>query len=512
MFKQFLIGIDIGTTGCKIGLFSTDGKIIQKAYHEYGTIFMNNGWAEEIPQVWWEDICSGIHDVLHESGIDSTLIAGLSISCTNALIPVDRNGNPLHNAIMQMDNRSQEQVDKIVQIFGDEKLLDIASNRAAPGTCWAPVILWLKENRTDIYNKIYKFLSPTGFIVQKLTGKFTIDFSRASTTLLFDVKNCCWSTEICNQIGISENLLPDLFAGDNIIGHVTAEAAKITGLAVGTPVAVGVMDTVSAMVGAGVIHPGELLIIMGTVSRCCYRTVNPIFDDRMINAAFMSSSTWFSLAPSNGCGISMRWFKETFCEYETQYAKESGLSPYMLIDKASEEVSPGSNGLIYLPYLNGERSPVWDHSARGVFFGFSSSHKKAHFSRAIMEGVAYSIKQNLDIIEKIDGVNVKEVKLCGGCSSSYIWRKIIADVLGKTVRTVENTDTEALGSALIAAKGVGILIDYDEISTLVNLLPEIIEPDPKNTSIYNRYYKVYKNLYPILKDEYSHLYQFERMV
>lgn len=501
---QLLLGIDIGTTGCKSSLFDISGNLISVSYREYKIISPDIGWAEEDPEEWWKKSVQTVKECIEKSGIDNKSIAGVGISCTNALIPVDQSGKALTNAIMQIDNRTNKEVEWIKERAGEDKIFSVTGNRIAAGTFSAPIILWLKKNMPEIYSRTEKFLVPTGYIVYKLTEKFSIDYTRASTTLLFDIRKREWSQELCRELDISVDKLPEAYPSDMIAGYVTKAAAEATGLLKGTPVAVGIMDTAAAAIGMGAFKANNPYLIMGTVSRVSVGLDKDNFDKRFLNTCFLKNTPYLAMAPTNGGGISMRWFRDNFGEVETLISSNTRLSPYKLFDMEAENIKPGSDGLIYLPYIAGERSPVWDSNAKGVFFGISPSHHKAHFIKAIMEGVAYATRHNVEILENEAGIRFSSIRIGGGGASSRLWRDIIAHVLNKRVLKPKAIETETMGSAVIAGRAVGIFDSYEAMSARLQVESES-GPEKEAAGIYTKYFELYKKLYADLKDDFKFL-------
>lgn len=501
---DLLLGIDVGTTGCKASLFDIEGRLISSGYREYKIISPHVGWAEEDPEEWWLKVAEAIRECVGKAKINANRIAGVAISCTNGLVAVDKEGKPLINAIMQIDNRCLQEVSWVKDTIGEDEVFAVTGNRIAAGTFSAPNILWIKNNLPEVFKNTSKFLVPTGFIVYKLTGEFSMDYTRASTTLLFDIRDRQWSTDLCSKMEIPMDKLPDCYPSDVIIGKVKKEAAEMTDLMEGIPVAVGLMDTAAAAIGMGAIGVHDPFLIIGTVSRLSIGLKESIFDKRFLNVCYTSETPWMAMAPTNGGGISLKWFRDTFGEMETLTADNMGLSPYQLFDLKASRINAGSDGLIYLPYIAGERSPIWDSYAKGVFFGISPSHKKAHFIKAIMEGVAFATKHNLEILEKELGIQVKEIKIGGGGALSPLWIEIMAQILGKTIVKPRIVETETLGSAFTAGKAVGIFSKYNEVKKMVQIQSEF-KPKGEVTNLYDKYFQLYKTLYSHLKEDYQHL-------
>lgn len=499
------MGIDVGTSGCKVALFDLKGNLRAESYRAYPLIHPRPDWVEEDPLGgWWKAASEGIREAIFRSDNTADQVKGISISCTNALISVDRSGAPLRNALMQIDRRSIPQAEALRQRIGEERIFGITGNRIAPGTFSAPLILWIMEHEPFIFEKTHKFLVPTGFLVHRLTGEYVMDWSRGATTLLFETGGSrTWSAELCETMGIPQEKLPRLCPPWEVVGEVTQGASKETGLAPGTPVIAGMMDTVAAALGSGVVCQGESFYVLGSVGRICLCLNQPVFDPRFINTCHCIPDRWISIACTNGAGLSFRWFKEQLGELETAEAQELGESPYHLLGLKAAQSIPGANRLIYLPYLAGERSPIWDPYARGVLFGLDARHQKADLIRAFMEGAAYAARDNFEAFQEGIGHPIPEVIMSGGGSRSPIWCEITADILDKTVSVLDLHDTETLGNTLLAGFGTGLLPDLLQSSKEWAKKGRRIEPNGQNRDLYDRLFFLYKRIYQDVKEDFQ---------
>jgi xylulokinase len=505
--QDTLLGIDVGTSGCKVGLFDLEGTLRGEAYHPYPLIHPRIDWVEEDPlQGWWKAASEGVREALFRSNIRAESIRGISISCTNALVCVDKNGAPLRNALMQIDRRSILQAEALRRTVGEEKIFGITGNRVAPGTFSAPLILWLKENEPRIFEQTHKFLVPTGFLIHQLTGEYVMDWSRGATTLLFETGGSrSWSTSLCEAMDIPMEKLPRLCPSWEVVGEVTRWASRETGLAAGTPVVAGAMDTVAAALGSGVVSNGESFYILGSVGRICLCLQEPSFDIRFINTCHCIPDYWISIACTNGAGLSLRWFKEQLGESETARSRETGESPFRLLDLEAMKSPPGANKLLYLPYLAGERSPIWDPYARGVLFGLTTGHRKGDLVRAFLEGVAFAARDNFDTFEGILSKRIDEVKMSGGGSRSALWREITSDILEKELAVLDLPDTETFGNALLAGFGTGIYCNIRETCKELAKVGVRVRPSDANARLYSELYRLYKRIYIHLREDFRAL-------
>ncbi|MBC7091212.1 MAG: FGGY-family carbohydrate kinase [Nitrososphaeria archaeon] len=505
----YLLGIDVGTSSTKSELFDLEGNSIAVAQEEYPIISPNVGYAEEDPENgWWKALQNTVKIVLKTSKVNPKEILGVCVSGTNACVAVDREGKAIINAIMQLDNRSIKYADKIRETVGEEKVFQITGNRIASGTFLAPTILWIKENMPKVFEKTYKFMVPTGFITMKLTGKYTIDLSRCSTTLLYRIgREKGWSQELCKILDIPLEKLPEAYISKEVVGEVCDEASKLTGLARGTQVVAGCMDTVGAAVGSAIVEEGEAFYTLGTLGRFCCCMSEPKFDKRFINICHAIEDRWLAMALMQGGGLSMRWFRDELATVAIERAKILGKSAYQIIDEEAEKVPAGSRGIIFLPYLSGEKSPIWDPYARGVLFGFTAMHKMGEVARAVMEGVAYSLRHNIEVFEEA-GFSIPKVRVGGGGVKSRLWRKIIADVTGKTVEVTKMLATETFGDALIAGLGTGVYRSLGEIKKMVKVDEEIL-PDAVNHKRYTGMFELYKRIYDHLREDFAELSKME---
>ncbi len=501
--KPYLLGIDIGGTGAKAGVFTLEGRAVGEGYAEYSMISHVPGQAEHDAENWWQCTISAIRQATQ--AIDTRLIVGIGVGCTNGLIAIDRAGKPIRPAIMLWDQRALPEVERIRQKLDSEEVFRITGNPVAPGAYSLPTILWLMNQEPETFRKAHKLMVPGGYIVGRLTGEYTIDHSRACTTLLFDIRRQEWHTPFLDALQIPQELLPRSLASQEIAGNITREAAELTGLKAGTPVIAGCMDTIGASLGSGVVRPGGCFLIMGTATRLASPLDQPSFDSRFMNCTHVMPKTWLTLGAMNGVGSSLRWLRDNFGQMEQQTAEQTGQDVYDLLTAQAGGSPPGSKGLIYLPYISGERTPLWDPYARAVYFGITLGHNRGDFLRATLEGAAYAIRQVVEIMEQERNIPVTELRIGGAAARSTVWNQIIADVLGKTVHSVESAHIEVHGAAILAGIGNGVYPQFpDGLEKLVQV-SRTFTPDPGTHAEYDQLFPIFKELYPSAKPFYERL-------
>ncbi|MDR0222701.1 MAG: xylulokinase [Oscillospiraceae bacterium] len=502
----YVLGIDIGTSGTKTVLFDENGGPVSSATHEYPLYTPKNGYAEQSPEDWWNASAGGVRDVIDESGVDASEIKGIGLSGQmHGLVMLDGDDKVLRKSIIWCDQRTAAEADEITKRAGRDKLIEVTANPAITGFT-AAKILWVRNNEPEIYEKCRHILLPKDYIRFMLTGEYATEVSDASGMQLLDVPKRDWSGEILKLLEIDGALLPKVYESPEITGKITKSAAELTGLAEGTPVVGGAGDNAAAAVGTGVVEDGKAFTTIGSSGVVFAHMSNIAIDKggRVHTFCCAVPGAWHVMGVTQSAGLSLKWFRDNFCWGEMETALQMGVDPYYLTDKAVEAVPIGSNRLIYLPYLNGERTPHLDPNARGVFFGLSSMHKKRDMLRAIMEGVAFSMRDCAEVIREM-GISVSDMMACGGGGTSPIWRQMLADLYSCPVKTTLNKEGPALGAALLAAVGTGIYKSVPEACKAVVKPERVQEPIAENTGKYEKAYSLYKSLYPAVKDGYRAL-------
>lgn len=500
---SFLLGIDIGGTGAKAGLFSLDGVLTQSGYSEYAMLSDVPGQAEHDAELWWRATVRAIKQAI--GGVASGDILGVGVGGTNGLIAVDQEARPLRPAIMLWDQRTLPEVEHIKKTVDVEHVFEITGNPVAAGAYSLPIILWLKHHDPNCFAAAHKLMVPTGYVVARLTGEFTIDYSRACTTLLFDIRRHDWHTSFLEAFDIPLDKLPSPMPSQEIIGRITPGVAALTGLNTGTPVVAGCMDTIGASIGSGSMNPGDCFIIMGTAARVSATLSRPQFNRRFINCPHVLPERWLTIGAINGVGSSLRWVRDNFGQLEKEVAELTGRNVYDLITEQALQAPPGSKGLVFLPYMSGERVPIWDPYARGVFFGVTLGHRRQDFLRSVLEGTAFAIRHVVEALETDGDQAASDLRIGGAAAASGVWNQIIADVLGRKVVSLAQPQTEVLGAAMLAAVGVGVCPDYESVLERTVTLGQIYQPNDHAHDTYNHLFPIYKELYIDVKPYFERL-------
>lgn len=498
MKKSYLLGIDIGTSACKVAVFNRNGQVVASATGEYPVYYPKPGWAEQNPLEWWEAVCKTMKRLFKDGTVAPEEIAGVGIDGQSwSAIALDCEGNVLANTPIWMDTRAQEICERLNQEIGEETIFDVAGNSMQPSYT-TPKILWYKEHMPEVYKKIDKILQSNSYIGYRLTGMITQDVSQGYGLHCFDMKHGKWDEEMCEKLGIPMRFLPDIVPCDKVIGTVTETAAAECGLAAGTPVVAGGLDAACGTLGAGVIHAGETQEQGGQAGgmSICQETYNA--DQRLILSYHVVPNQWLLQGGTTGGGGVMRWFEREFADYERKMQEETGIASLVQLNEIAENVAPGSDGVVFLPYMSGERSPIWNPDAKGVFYGLDFSKTKGHMVRACMEGVAFSLKHNLDAAEEA-GAKADVLRAMGGSANSILWTQIKADITGKRIVVPASDTATTLGAAILAGVGVGFYESYEEAVALTVKETRVHEPNEENKEIYEKNYETYLELYKALK-------------
>ncbi len=502
----YLLGVDIGTSGTKTVLFDIQGRTIASDTQEYPLYQPKNGWAEQDPEDWWRATHVSTQNVLRKSGVDAKDIKGVGLSGQmHGLVLLDREGKVLRRSIIWCDQRTTAECVEITEKIGAKRLIEITANPALTGFT-ASKAMWVKNNEPEIFEKVAKILLPKDYIRYMLTGEYATEVSDASGMQFLDVPKRQWSGEVLTKLGLREDMLGKVYESYEVSGSVHREAAALTGLVPGTPVVGGGGDQAAGAVGNGIVRAGVISSTIGTsgVVFAHSDTISIDPNGRVHTFCHAVPGAWHTMGVTQGAGLSLQWFRNQFCRAEMDTASSMGVDPYQLMDKEAAQVGPGANGLLYLPYLMGERTPHLDADCRGVFFGLSASHTKRDMLRAVMEGVVYSLRDCLEIMKDM-GVPVGEVRASGGGGKSPLWRQMQADVFGTEIQTINSSEGGALGVALLAGVGTGVYKSVPEACDATIGVVTRQNGDAALKSTYDGYYGLYKNLYKSLAGDFKTL-------
>jgi len=507
-----LLGIDLGTTGVKAALFAAaDGRVLSWAFIDYPLSHPHPGWAEQNPEEWWQATLTAIRLCLTNGvgeGVSPSNVRGVGLSGQmHGVILLDEQSMVLRPCIIWADQRSEAQCRWMTERVGAERLIDYVSNPALPGFS-APKALWVRDNEPDIFARARTLLLPKDYIRFRLTGELAIEISDAAGTCLLDVKHGVWSREVLEAIEFDPALLPPVVPAVAICGSTTEEIEQLTGLLAGTPVAGGGADNACGAVGNGVVRPGLALVSIGTSGVVLAYTDTPQVDrsgpiPRVHTFNHAVPQAWYLMGVTQGAGLSLRWVRDNIGLPERALEHWTGLDAYALLTREAEGVPAGSDGLLFLPYLQGERTPHLDAYARGGWIGLTASHDRRHLVRSVLEGVAFSLKDCFTIIEE-QGLTLEQVRATGGGAKSPLWRQIIADVLGVELVTTNAQEGPAFGAALLAGVASGIYSSVQQACEATIRIVERTLPQSDKPVAYARAYEQFRALYPALKPILSH--------
>ena len=500
----FIIGIDIGTSGTKTVLFDEAGAVIASKTIEYPLYQPKNGYAEQDPEDWANAAVNTIKAVMAESGVKKEDVKGIGLSGQmHGLVMLDKDNNVIRKAIIWCDQRTADEVAEMNAKLGEKKLIEITANPALTG--WtAAKILWVKNKEPENYEKCRHILLPKDYIRFILTGEYATEVSDASGMQLLDVPNRCWSDEVISALGLDKSMLGKVYESCEVTGRLTKKMAELTGLCEGTIVVGGAGDNAAAAVGTGVVEDGKAFTTIGTSGVVFAHTSKISIDPkgRVHTCCAAVPNSWHVMGVTQGAGLSLKWFRDNFCSAEKETAKYMGVDEYYLMDKEAATVSIGANRLLYLPYLMGERTPHLDPNARGVFFGLSAMHTKKEMLRAVMEGVSYSLRDCVEVFKQMN-ISVSDMMACGGGGTSPLWRQMLADLYACPVKTAASKEGPALGVALLASVGAGIYSSVPEACKAVVKTDKVQEPVAENVPQYEKYYRLYTEIYPKLKEKFA---------
>ena len=487
---QILIGVDVGTSGCKVTAVNARGEVLANSRpHSYLTHYPEPGWAEQNPQDWYQAAGQAIRECLALGEFQPQDVIGLSIDGpAHNVALLDEAGEILYPTLHWSDLRSAPQAQRLEAERGDD-IFNITYQRVNPS--WTLTqLLWLKEHEPQIWSRLRRILVTKDYVRYRLTGRYQTEVYDAIGTQLYDVLQDAWSPDMCDLLGFPGEWLPPVSPAEAIAGGLTAEAARDTGLPINTPVAVGSGDSVVEAFGVGAIEPGQGIVKLGTAANLNLVTAQLQPSSKSLTYRHVVDNYGFTITATNAGASTMRWFRDVFCRYEVAQAEVRGESVYTLIGQLASNIPAGCEGLLFHPYLMGERSPYWDPHLRGNFVGISARHQINHFARAILEGVAFSLRDCLAAVEAL-GQPITDRRLLGGGSKSPLWRQILCDVLGQPLLKPA-VDDAAFGAALLAGVAVGVFADWREAVANCVQIEQTLQPDLAVHARYNDYFEVYQ--------------------
>lgn len=491
-----LMGIDVGTTGTRAVILDEKGSVISSATAEHDAFASpQTGWAEQDANDWWRAAREAIRLALKKADAsgDEIKCVGLTGQMHGAVLMDDRD-EPLRPSILWCDQRTGDECREITERVGARRLIELTCNPALTGFT-LPKLLWVRKHEADIWRKTISVLLPKDFIRLRLTGEKSTDVADASGTLLFDVRSRRWSVEMMAEMEIDERMLPTVFESIEVSGRVSKEGALETGLTEGTPVVAGAGDQAAGAVGMGIVRAGTVSATIGTSGVVFAATRHPALDPqgRVHTFCHAVPEGWHVMGVTQAAGLSLRWFRDRLGA-----GADDGRDPYERLCEEAEKVPAGADGVLWAPYLMGERTPHLDPDARAALVGLSATHTRSHIIRAILEGVAFSLRDTFEIFREME-VPLSAVRLGGGGARSRLWRQIQADVYGREVETIEAEEGAAYGAALLAGAGCGRWPSVEAASDEVVRADEKIEPDPENAALMNRQYEKFRAIYPALR-------------
>jgi len=493
---SYLIGSDIGTFEAKTILIDSEGRTVSESSKEYDLINPRQGWAEQWPSVWNRAVFETIREVVEKSKIDARDVAGVCISSLygGGGIPCDKDMKPLRPCIIWADRRAVEECEAIREKIGVETIFKVTGNIVDPYYGYTKMV-WMRIHEPDVWSRIYRIMTPNAYCIQKITGEESVDFSSAGNYGgIFDIHRRDWSTELMEELDIPRSFFPEeIVPSEKVVGEIDDEGAKLVGLKKGTPVCAGGIDAPTSTLAGGAVYDGDLVSMLGTSMCNGFLSYTPRISPRLVNFPYVVNGREFLYSFSGiiTAGYCVRWFRDEFGEFEKRLSMELGRDAYSLLDDQAERIPAGSEGLLFLPHMmGGERAPYWDDHIQGAFIGASVYHKKPHFFRAILEGVAYALRYSIEAAGEV-GFPLKGITLVDGSAKSKLWRQIIADVIGLNIDYLPEARGAPLGDALLAGLGTGVVKDFRKIGEWIGRRISV-EPDVVNHRRYEQYYGLYK--------------------
>ena len=506
MDKKYLLGVDVGTTSIKVVVIDENAKPLGISSSSYRLITPDQNSVQIDMEDMWNAYLKCIRLLQEGKKLDLSKVAGISISSLcPGLVAMGENGEVLVDAIIYSDRRSTEEAEMILDAVGKDRLFELTANTAMAGAMSGTSMLWIKRHLPEQYEKTKYFGHLNTFMAHRMCGNFAIDYSNASYTNLFETAGGFrWSEELCEKIGIDIEKLPPLHKSTDVVGGLINEELIALGIPQGTPIVIGGGDTACATLAAGVTKAGDVCESVGTTNVLTICVDQPKFDRGFINRCHVVDGTWIYQGALSTTGAAYQWFRDNFCQDLIEKASGSSKNAFAYMNEEADEAEPGCGGLVFLPYMLGERSPIWDPYARGVFFGLSLQTKRKDMNRAVMEGCGYGLRQLSEIAERVTGKKMTEFVSIGGGAKSETWAQIKADITGKDIIILDLNDMAPVGAALLAGVGAGVFKDIYEASDKVDKhVYKVVKSSGKHKDVYEKRYQVYTKLYPQIKELYK---------
>jgi xylulokinase len=505
--KNYVLAHDLGTTGNKATLYDREGRLVGSAFYGYNTQYAHTGWAEQNPEDWWHAVCISTHKLVQAipgfrpEEIACITFSGQMMGC----VPLDDHARPLRNAIIWADQRAIDQERWLAERISPEDMYRITGHRLSASYS-LPKILWIRDHQPDIYKATYKFVHAKDSIVARLTGKFVTEPSDGSSMNLYDLERGVWSEQVVQAAQINPEQLPQLCRSIDVVGELLPEVAEEVGLTAGTPVVIGGGDGSCAALGAGVIREGSAYNYIGSSSWIALATERPIYDPdyRTFTFGHVVPGMFMPTGTMQAAGASYQWTRDQLCPLEVQAAQALGISSYEIINLGAEKSPVGANGLIYLPYLMGERSPRWNPRARGAFIGLTIRHTRSDMVRAVLEGITFNLRVILEAFTR-QGAQIEAMRVIGGGARGRFWNHIMADIYGIPIHRLSILEeATSMGAAVVGGVGVGLYSDFS-ITEQMNQIADTIQPNPAAQATYERIYPIFERCYQSLLPVYDML-------
>ena len=501
---KYLMGIDIGTSKVKVGLFNLQGEFIDKIESKYNIKSPKFNYSEVEPYVWWKIIKNNIKALIKKNNINKNKIMSVGISSLcPALIAFDKHNEPLRPAIIFYDQRSIKEAEEIISIIPQKHFNLINGNKIISGTSSLTSIYWIKNNEPHIYNETRIFGHANTYIASQLTGNLLVDKTNASYMGAYNIKEYKWEKSILKSLKLDYSKFPKVVSSTKLAGKITSKASLETGLAKGTPVAIGGADTACSAFALDIIEDNKIFESVGTSGVLTLSKEKPFMNTDCLNRCHVIDNHWLIHGAMSTPGATFEWLINEIAIYEKNKSKRLNISPYDLISNTAKKSPPGANGLIFLPYMKGERTPIWDSEAKGVLFGLTINNERSDIFRSVIEGICYGTKHVYDTLKQNINISPKSIISVGGASKNNFLNQIKSDILQTKIETYNFQETAMLGAAILGGISAKEIINYNQfIKSFTFKNPNIFESNKKHYDIYMKNFKKFKRLYPILKQEF----------